>query len=172
MDMIIIFCANYLIVIMGLITLAFWLTRSRKIKTEMVVTGVVIAIASFIFAKTGSMLFNDPRPFVTDHITPLFTYPADNGFPSDHTLVGMMAALTVLSVSRRWGVILFALTLVVGGARVAAGVHHPIDIVGGIVFGALGGVVAVYVAPKIIQWLSSSSYAKSLGLHRVTANKR
>lgn len=172
MDMFIVFCAKYLIIVVGLFALSYWLTLPRKQKTEVLIMGAITGIVAFILAKIGSAMFVDPRPFVSDGVTPLFAYTADNGFPSDHTLVGMVITMALLSVSRKWAVNLFVLTIIIGASRVFAGVHHPIDIVGGILFGALGGVTAMYLTPKIINSLASSKYAKMLGLHRVTKKKK
>jgi len=172
MDIFIVFCAKYLIIIIGLLALGYWLTLPRKQKTEVLIMGAVTGIIAFILAKTGSAMFTDPRPFVSDGVTPLFAYTADNGFPSDHTLLGMTVTMALLSVSRKWAINLFVLTVIVGASRVLAGVHHPVDIVGSIVFGALGGVVAMYVTPKIIDWLATSRYAKSLGLHHISKKKK
>jgi len=172
MDMFIVFCAKYLIIVIGLFALGYWLTLPRKQKTEVLIMGVVAGIVAFILAKTGSAMFVDPRPFVSDDVTPLFAYTADNGFPSDHTLLGMVITMALLSVSRKWAVKLFVLTVIICASRVLAGVHHPIDIVGSIVFGALGGVVAIYITPKIIDSLASSKYAKMLGLHRIAKKKK
>lgn len=172
MDMFIVFCAKYLIVVIGLLALGYWITLPRKQKTEVLVMGVITGIVAIILAKLGSALFTDPRPFVSDHITPLFPYTADNGFPSDHTLLGMMVTMALLSVSRRWALNVFVLTIIVGASRVLAGVHHPIDIVGSILFGALGGVVAIYASPKVIDWLGASKFSKTLGLHRVSKQKK
>lgn len=170
--MFIVFCAKYLIIIVGLFALSYWLTLPRKQKTEVLIMGAITGIVAFILAKTGSAMFVDPRPFVSDGVTPLFAYTADNGFPSDHTLVGMVITMALLSVSRKWAVNLFVLTIIIGASRVFAGVHHPIDIVGSILFGALGGVIAMYITPKIIDSLANSKYAKTLGLHRTAKKKK
>jgi len=172
MDIFIVFCAKYLIIVVGLLALSYWLTLARKQKTEVLVMGIITGLIAFILAKIGSAMFVDPRPFVSDGVTPLFAYTADNGFPSDHTLLGMIITMALLSVSRKWAVNLFVLTVVIGASRVFAGVHHPIDIVGSIVFGALGGVVAMYYTPKIINSLATSKYAKTLGLRSVKNKKK
>ena len=172
MDMFIVFCAKYLIIVIGLLALGYWLTLPRKQKTEVLVMGIITGIVALILAKAGGALFTDPRPFVSDHITPLFPYTADNGFPSDHTLLGMTVTMALLSVSRRWALNVFVLTIVVGASRVLAGVHHPIDIVGSILFGALGGVVAIYASSKVIDLLAASKFSKTLGLHHVSKKKK
>lgn len=172
MDMFIVFCAKYLIIVVAMFAFGYWLTLPRKQRTEVLLMGIVTGIVAFILAKTGSAIYNDPRPFVSDGVTPLFAYPADNGFPSDHTLLGMVITMALLSVSRKWAVNLFVLTVIIGASRVLAGVHHPVDIAGSIVFGALGGVVAIYFTSKVINSLARTKYAKMLGLHYIPKKKK
>lgn len=172
MDIFIVFCAKYLIIVVGLFALGYWLTLPRKQKTEVLLMGIITGLVAFILAKVGSAMFIDPRPFVSDGVTPLFAYTADNGFPSDHTLLGMIITMALLSVSRKWAVNLFVLTVIIGASRVLAGVHHPIDIVGSILFGALGGVVAMYYTPKIINALAASKYVKTVGLRSMKTKKK
>ena len=42
-----------------------------------------------------------PRPFVVQHVAPLFPRDADNGFPSDHTLLATFFAVCVFFYSRK-----------------------------------------------------------------------
>jgi undecaprenyl-diphosphatase len=154
MDGIIVFCARYLIYILIAVAIGYWLTLPRKQKVQVLITGIVIGIVGLVLAKTGSALYDNPRPFVSGHVTPLFSYNADNGFPSDHTLVGSLIALAIFTVSKKWGSGLLAVAVVIGLSRVFAGVHHYVDIAGSIVFALIGLVVAVYVTPLIIRSLS------------------
>ena len=89
-------------------------------------------------------MYYDPRPFVTGHIAPLFPHPAANGFPSDHTLLAMVLAMCVLFYSRKWGVALVALAAAIGAARVAAHVHHWVDILGAMAL----AVIAVFISRR------------------------
>lgn len=68
-------------------------------------------------------------------------------FPSDHTIVATVFAMTAWVFGAPLGVALFLtiMTLLVGGGRVLAGVHYPLDIVGGIVFGSLATFFAFQV---------------------------
>src|SRR5205085_7935625 len=87
----------------------------------------------YVTAKVLGHVYYDPRPFVQEHFTPLIPHDADNGFPSDHTLITAGVAAVIYFFNRPWGFALLGLALLVGAARVAAGVHHPVDIVGSIV---------------------------------------
>jgi len=165
MDSIIIFCAKYLIFIVGLLALGYWFTLPKKQKVEIVIYGIITGIIAFILAKLSGIVFNDPRPFISDHVTALFSYTADNGFPSDHTLVTAAIAATVFSVSKKWGIGLLVLSVIIGTSRVLAHVHHPIDIAGSLVFAAIGALVAYYLTPLISSQIGESKYGKKLGYH-------
>jgi undecaprenyl-diphosphatase len=82
----------------------------------------------------------DPRPFVTQHVAPLFPHAPDNGFPSDHTLASMFLAVCALFYSTRWG-----------GARIAAHVHSPIDILGAIAL----AIMAALITRPAARWLTA-----------------
>ena len=99
-----------------------------------------------LLAVLGSYLFDNPRPFISDGVTPLFSSALDNGFPSDHTLLTAFLAFAVLVYSRRLGIALLILAFIVGWARVAGGVHHAVDVLGSF---AIAG-VAVLAAKSIM----------------------
>lgn len=152
MNPIIIFCAKYLFYIVAVIAFIYWLKLTKRQKIEVVIFGIVTIVVAFILAKLGGALFYNPRPFVSDHIVSLFPYIADNGFPSDHTLFSAAIAVTIYSVSKKWGLVLGVLAVVVGISRVLAHVHHPIDIVASLIFGMVAGLAAYFLTPKIIRF--------------------
>lgn len=153
MHTLLLICAKYLIGVIVLLAGLYWLTLPKKQKIIMVVYGVITAILAYGLAKIGSALFYDTRPFVGTGISPLYPHGADNGFPSDHTLLGATVAMTVYAMSKKWGFVLFALTVVVGGSRVVGHIHRPIDIIGSIVFAIIAGIVAGFVTPKVVERL-------------------
>jgi len=142
MDSLISLVAQYAIILSLVIAVAVWLRLSRQQKWEFAVTVVVGGVIALALLKLGSAVYFDQRPFVTEHIAPLFPHAADNGFPSDHTLLSMLLAMCVLFYRWRWGVVLVAITLALGVARVEAHVHHPIDILGAVVFAAVAALLA------------------------------
>ena len=128
MNLFIIFLANYLylvIVIVAIIALAFAKnsTKNKSIKLALLTFPI-----AFISANILRFFFYNPRPFVVEHIKPLIPHAANNGFPSDHTLLVISVASIVFVFNKRLGSILFLLGLLVGYARILAEVHHPIDI--------------------------------------------
>jgi len=112
---------------------------------------VVGGIVCYALIKIGGALYYDTRPFVTQGVAPLFPHAADNGFPSDHTAITMFIGLCVLVVSRPWGLVLIAISLAAGVARVLAHVHSPIDIVGAVAMAAVAAAVGWLVARLIFE---------------------
>lgn len=138
MNHLIVFIAQYLFIASALGVISYGLTLAREQKINFAIHTVVGGIISLAFIKLAALLYNDPRPFVSDHITPLIHHAADNGFPSDHTALTAYLGFLVLMYSRKLGIALLMIALLIGSARVAAGIHHPIDIIGGFIIGAIG----------------------------------
>ena len=138
MNTLIVFIAQYLIIASVLGVVGYGLTLTREQKINFAIHTLVGGVVSLALIKLAGLLYNDPRPFVSDHITPLIHHAADNGFPSDHTSLTAFLGFLVFMYSRKLGLALLGIALLVGSARIAAGIHHPIDIVGGFVIGAIG----------------------------------
>ncbi len=131
MHTLIILCASYLI--WGVVLAGFiYILQSRKRK-RIALYAVIALPLTYLVGKIAGIFWYDPRPFVSDGITPLIQHAADNGFPSDHMLLGVAIASVVFAYNRPLGIILWILAIMVGAARVFAGVHHWTDIVGGAV---------------------------------------
>lgn len=154
--LLVIFIAKYFIVIVGLIAAGYWLTLPNKQKLHMVIFATITGLIAYGMAKLGGMLFYDPRPFVSDHVVPFFSYTADNGFPSDHTLVTAVIAVSVYMASKKLGIGLLVLSILIGVSRVLAHVHHPLDIVGSLIFAGVGAGVAYYVTPMLLSRILKS----------------
>lgn len=75
---------------------------------------------------------------------------ADNGFPSDHTLLSSSIAVTIFSAHKKLGLVLFVLVLLDGLSRVIGHIHSLIDIIGSVVFTFVGASVAYWLTPKVV----------------------
>ncbi|HSX42902.1 MAG TPA: phosphatase PAP2 family protein [Candidatus Saccharimonadales bacterium] len=138
MHAIVIVVAKYFIVIPVIGVLWVLVTAPREQRLKLVGQLLLGAFLTVLFAKAGSYLYHDPRPFVVGHSTPYFPHSPDNGFPSDHTLLAAFLAYWVYLYRRNVGILLCVVALLIGAARVVAGVHHPMDILGSLVFACLG----------------------------------
>ncbi len=135
MDTLFIFGAKYLMVFALLIGTAFFFIQSRDTQKRMLLFAITAGILALLTALVAGYLYTDPRPFVIGNFLPLIPHAADNGFPSDHTLMTALAAAVVYPFNRRVSVILWLITVLVGISRVYVGVHHPIDIIGSMLIG-------------------------------------
>lgn len=141
--------AKYFIVLSCLGALVVWLRLTTADKKRFIILAIAGAILTLILAKLGSKVFYNPRPFVVGHFTPYFSHGNDNGFPSDHTLFASFLAFLSWHYSKKLGISLFVVALLIGLSRVIAGVHHLIDIIGSIVFAFIGSWVVWYLLQRI-----------------------
>jgi undecaprenyl-diphosphatase len=150
MDSVIIFCAKYLFVVVVLLYLWAIYQASQRDRKALVIAVVIAGITAVILDKIGGKVYYDPRPFVSQHITPLIRHSADNGFPSEHTTFSMTIAILLLYYRRRLGALAVIIAYIVGVARIAARVHSPVDIVGGIVIGIIAATAGYFIVKKLL----------------------
>lgn len=63
----------------------------------------------------------------------------------------MFAAVLVLYYSRRWGVVLVVISLLIGASRVDAHLHRPIDVLGAIAIAVISALIAFPAARRLTQ---------------------
>jgi undecaprenyl-diphosphatase len=127
-----------------------WSRVNKQAKIQFVIATILAGIFAVLLAKIAAKLYYYPRPFVTEHVKPLISHPADNGFPSDHALLTMTLTAITYYFSRKIAAIMLVFTILVGVARVLAKVHSPIDIAAGWAIGIVGA-VAGYYAMRLLQ---------------------
>lgn len=142
MHELVIFIAKYFIIIPAIGAVWTLATAPSEQRLRMTLLLGLSGLLAILFAKIGSHLYYDPRPFVTDHVTPYFVHSADNGFPSDHTLLAALLAYWVFIYRKGVGSVLIIIALLVGSARIIAGVHHLNDILGSLLCAAVGLAIA------------------------------
>lgn len=145
-ETLIVFSAQYLPFL--IVAIALWFILRLEIPKRKFALGLLLSATgvAFIIDKILNSLVSSPRPFVIENVAPLFPHVADNGFPSEHVLFAMVIASMVFVYSRKLGIALGILALIIGLARIVANVHHPIDIFGGVVI----AIVSVFIAWHVI----------------------
>lgn len=127
MDMIIL-CAEYLFLLAPILVVWTLWKKGAEEARLLLYRGMVVLVVGFLLAKAGGALYNEPRPFVLHHTQPLIAHVADNGFPSDHTLVAAGCGFLLLAFSMPAAGVALLAALIVGVSRVACGLHSPLDI--------------------------------------------
>ena len=134
----------YLFVILGAFIVAVFIKPEER-KPLLLLALIVLPVA-YIVGELAGLLIQNPRPFVTEQITPLIPHDPTNGFPSSHALLTMTVASIVFVYSKKAGVILLVMALLVGLGSVLAQVHSPIDILGSIII----AVVVTWTVSRLI----------------------
>lgn len=137
-----VFGANYLIALLPPIVLFVYWRSSKEQRRQLLIRGVIVLIVGVALAKIGGMVYNEPRPFVAEHIRPLIPHANDSGFPSDHTLTASAIALLLAPFSAPAGGITLLLAAIIGISRIGCHVHSVIDIMASFLFAIIANGVA------------------------------
>ena len=144
--------ANYLpfIFILWLAYLGF--RKERAGKKIALYAGFSAAIG-LLFNLLITSVYYHPRPFTLHLATLLIQHTAETSFPSDHTTIMLSIAFLLIYYreTRLSGIVLSILGLVGGLARVFAGLHFPLDILGSIGVALISSLLAYKFGPKLIQ---------------------
>ena len=99
---------------------------------------IPVGLATFI-SEVISKTVDRARPFVSDSsfVKNFLNHAADGGMPSHHMVFTIALAYCVIGFHRNIGLIIFALALISGIGRIAAGIHYPTDVIVGIGVGLL-----------------------------------
>lgn len=152
-----IFAASYLVYIsaaLAVVAAAILLRNVPRLTIlRWIVSVIIMLVVAFALARVASAVYNDPRPFTQDHVKPLIAHAADNGFPSDHALLGAAIVAAILLLSPWWSIPFILAGVAVDWARVGAGIHHVSDVVGSSVIVAIAILVALLASPPLVRWL-------------------
>lgn len=135
-DNLMIFGADYLILIILLVSLALTFRKNVKYKKALLLTVLSIGLV-FIILKIFSQTLYEPRPFKTFPIKPLISFVPEASFPSTHLIVLSVMTISYAYYRSRFTILLLASLIWTGFARIFVGVHYPMDIFSGIIFGVL-----------------------------------
>lgn len=107
-----------------------------------VLTLVFSPILALVTSTLVKYALATPRPFIAyPEITPLFHYGAYESFPSTHAAVAGAIAFALFIYYPKTGMWFGFFALVIGFARVFAGIHFPIDIVAGYAVGIVSALI-------------------------------
>jgi undecaprenyl-diphosphatase len=140
-DDIIIFFAVYFPYIVAVLAAVFLLFYYKKWKEFILIffSGALAYVLAYVF----KFFFHILRPF--DAFPQVHSLISESGysFPSGHATFFMALAVAIFFYHKKAGCWFMFFALLIGLARIIAGVHFPIDILGGFV---LGGIVSYLVA--------------------------
>ncbi len=149
-DAIIIFCAQYLPYIMVVfLSLFFIFDKDRKRELKMIFYVIASVILSrLVITEIIRYFYPSLRPFIVYNFTPLL-YDYANSFPSGHAAFFFALATIVFLFHKKWGIAYFTGTFIICISRIMAGVHWPMDILGGLVVGIGSVILTQFLFRKI-----------------------
>ena len=123
-------------------------TSAERLPNQMgFLYGAIGAGFANLFIRLLNQQFARARPFVTlEDVQVLFYRPTDPSFPSNAAAYAFAMAAGVWLVNRRMGTVIGVGALLFSGARVYAGMHFPLDVIGG----ALIGILTAYLFYRIL----------------------
>lgn len=105
-------------------------------------------ISAWVCAYLLKLLFHTSRPFLAlPNVTPLWV-EGGYAFPSGHSTFFMALAFAIYLSHKKAGYVFMTFALLIGIARIVAGVHFPVDILGGFILGAGISYLVNYIYKK------------------------
>lgn len=114
----------------------FWVALIAVVISRLVITGLI------------RFFYERPRPFLVSRVHQLIAENS-HSFPSGHATFFFALATAVYFYNKRWGLWFFAASIVMGAARVMAGVHYPSDVLGGALIGIASGYIVYKIAERL-----------------------
>ena len=137
----------FLTTIMSLILVVFWFEgqdRDQRERNQRAILQALIALfVANVILKLCNLRYFRPRPFVDHEVNLLFYSPTDSSFPSNPATVGFSVATAIWLYNRRLGASLLVLATLFGLSRIYCGVHYPLDVIAGVLLGALSAYLVV-----------------------------
>ncbi|MGN6245298.1 MAG: phosphatase PAP2 family protein [Motilibacteraceae bacterium] len=143
LDEAMVFCASWLIFPLFAVAAVCALTLARRRRWWQLGSFAATLVVAFGLLRLAGCVHTDRRPFMTEHVHQLVAHQPGTSFPSDHTTAATAVALGLLAFTtfRRTGTLLLLAAVLIGFARIFAGIHWPLDIIGGLLTGLAGTAV-------------------------------
>lgn len=129
-------------IVIAILCLAF--KRTRKLGLTLVLALIMMYIIGELTLKP---LVARARPCQIDtSVSMLIPCPKQFSFPSGHSYASFASSMVIYLYHKRWGLLAFAVAIIVAMSRLYFFVHFPTDILAG----ALLGIATGFVAMKIM----------------------
>lgn len=135
MKILIVFLARFLIYFYFLAIPFFWFLGQKKLAINIVLSAAIVRIIKFIL----DFFYYTPRPFINNPsllLDPsLKPWLIDSSFFSSHAAVSFAIAATIFIAHKQLGAVFLFGAALISFSRVSAGVHYPLDVLAGALFG-------------------------------------
>lgn len=125
-----------------------------KVHVRFLMDIFVAPCVTLLAVWVAKLFFGTLRPFeLLADVKPLFTYGGGDSFPSGHAAFFASVSVVLLYHHPRLGILSTFFAIAIGFARVASGIHFPVDIIGGYILGI--------VVSLTIMWFHHRKFPKA-----------
>jgi undecaprenyl-diphosphatase len=144
------FCARWLIYLFIPFAAALYRIRAYRV---VVIEAFWSALAAFALSSMLSVLIGRVRPYLAvKGVVALVPPNIQHGsFPSSHTAIAVAVAIALANGHPALGIVVLIAVILIAFGRIAAGMHYPTDILGGIAV----GIVAVLLVRVVRDGMGS-----------------
>ncbi len=150
-DWVTVFFADYLayiFVAVSIVSLVLWqAARAQKLRALFDAV-IAVALSRGVFVESIRWFYPHPRPFASLSGVHQLLTETSSSFPSGHAAFFFALSAVSYHYNRKLGVTFFTLSVIMGLARIIAGVHYPLDILGGALLGVCIGFMSSIIVDK------------------------
>ncbi len=145
-----VFFTDYAGYIMLAVLVLLFIFKSARLSRFMVLVALIsAAVSRGIITAVIRFFYHSPRPFDVLAVRQLIP-ESGYSFPSGHAAFYFALSMGVYLYNKKLGIAFFAVSTLMGIARVFAGVHWPADILGGAVVGIVSAIAVNFALRKMI----------------------
>lgn len=150
LDIIGIFCAEFLIWFMPILVVLFYFLSNQREKLNYkryFFRAILIIVIAYLISQLIGLVYFRARPYVTHSVVnQLVAAYSEKSFPSDHATLAFALSFAIMKIDKKIGILFFIFAFLIGIGRIFGGVHYPLDIFGGL----LVAILSTWLVSKFI----------------------
>jgi len=152
-DGLVIFFGQYLAywLVAGLFVFLIFGKDKRKEIKMLILAAFSVFLSRVVITELIRLFYFVPRPFINNQIHQLIFHETSGSFPSGHAAFFFALAMSIFFFHKKWSILFFTGAVLIGVARIIAGIHWPIDILGGAIIGILSAWIVKIFYTAIIK---------------------
>lgn len=126
---------GYLLLAVFFILLFFKNDWKDKISRKKIflISLLTVVFSRLVFTEIIRFFYHHNRPFVENTVNQLLFHEISYSFPSGHAAFYFALAISIFLFDRKWGAVFLIGAILISVARIIAGIHWPLDILGGFI---------------------------------------
>ena len=145
------FANDFGLLLIGGLLVYLFMHKDKKKGVRDVVVVLTAALIAWGLAHLIKYLYPHARPSILAD-TYVLLPEKDSSFPSGHATFFSALATALYFYHKRLGLLYALGALLIGFARIMAGIHWPIDILAGYILGGMIGIIAYHAYQRFEPW--------------------